>query len=90
MKLNEPAHVGMCILDLSQVMYKFHYDYIKNKYGNNSGLLFTGTDSLLYKIKTEDVYEDFHIDKEMLDIECWCCYRRICWIKAKDAFVFER
>ena len=48
LKLNKPAHVGMCILDLSKVMYKFHYDYIKNKYSNNSRLLFTGTDSLLY------------------------------------------
>ena len=43
-------------------MYKFHYDYIKNKCGNNSRLLFTDTDSLMYEIKTEDVYEDFSKD----------------------------
>ena len=36
-------------------MYKFFYDYIKNKYGNNSRLLFTDTDSLVYEIKTSDV-----------------------------------
>ena len=31
--LNKPAYVGMCILDLSEVlMYEFHYDYIKNNY----------------------------------------------------------
>ena len=35
-------------------MYKFHYDYIDNKYGNSSRLWFTDTDRLLYKIKTED------------------------------------
>ena len=40
-------------------MYEFHYDYIKIKYGNNSRLLFTDTDSLMCEIKTEDVYEDF-------------------------------
>ena len=58
----------MCILELSKVlMYEFHYDYIKNKYGNNSRLLFTGTDSLMYEIKTKDVYKDFSSDKEMLD-----------------------
>ena len=58
----------MCILELSKVlMYEFHYDYIKNKYGNNSRLLFTDTDSLMYEIKTEDVYEDFSNDKEMFD-----------------------
>ena len=48
-------------------MCKFYYDYIKYKYGNNSNLLFTDTDSLMYQIKTEDVYEDFTSDKEMLD-----------------------
>ena len=40
--LNKPAHIGMCILELNKVlMYEFHYAYIKNKYGNNSRLLFT-------------------------------------------------
>ena len=44
-------------------MYEFHHDYIKNKYGNNSGLLFTDTNSSMYGIKTEDVYEDLSNDK---------------------------
>ena len=47
-------------------MYEFHYDYIKNKYDNDSKL-FTDTDSLFNEIKTEDAYEDFSSDKEMLD-----------------------
>ena len=33
------------------------FDYIKNKYDNKSKLLFTGTDSFLYEIKSEYVYE---------------------------------
>ena len=58
----------MCILDLSKVlMYEFHYDYIKNKHGNNSRLLFTDTDSLMNDIKTQDVYEDLTKDIEMFD-----------------------
>ena len=58
----------MCILELSKVlMYDFHYDYIRNKYGNNSRPLFTDTDSLMYEIKTGDVFEDFSNDKEMFD-----------------------
>ena len=48
-------------------MYEFHYGYIKNKYGNNSRLLFAGVDSLMYDFKTEDVYEYFSNDKEMFD-----------------------
>ena len=48
-------------------MYEFHYDYIKYKYGNNSRLLFTYADILMYKIKTKGVYEDFSKDKEMFN-----------------------
>ena len=36
-------------------MYQFHYKYIKSKFDAN--LLFTDADSLVYEIKTEDVYE---------------------------------
>ena len=64
----------MCILELSKVlMYDFHYDCIKNKYDNKSKVLFTGTDSLMYEIKTEDVYKDFDNDKEMFDFRNWRC-----------------
>ena len=63
--LNKPPYVGICILDLSNVlMYEFHYDYIKNKYSNNARLLFTDNGSLMYEIKTKDVYEDFSKDKK--------------------------
>ena len=38
--LNKPAYVGMCTLYSSKVLIcKFHYGYIKDKYGNNSKLL---------------------------------------------------
>ena len=40
-------------------MYEFHYDHIKNKYGNKSRLLFTDAGSLMYEIGTKNVYDDF-------------------------------
>ena len=66
--LNKAAYVEMYILELSKVlMCEFHYNYIKIKYDNNSRLLFSVTDSLMYEIKTEDAYGDFSNDKEMFD-----------------------
>ena len=68
LKLNKPAYIGMCIIELSKVlMYEFHYDYIKNKCDNKSKLLFTDNDILMYEIKTEGVYDDFSSDKEMFN-----------------------
>ena len=68
LNLNKPAYIGMCVLELSKVlMYEFHCDYLKNIYENKSKLLFTDTDSLMYEIKTEDVYEDFSSNEEMFD-----------------------
>ena len=66
--LNRPAYVGMCILDLSKtLMYDFHYNFIKKKYGSKAKLLFTDTDSLTYEIEAEDVYADFWNHKDMFD-----------------------
>ena len=68
--LNKPCYVGMSILDLSKTrMYDFHYNTIKKEYGSRSKLLFTDTDSLMYELKTKDVYEDFKEIGERLD--CW-------------------
>ena len=68
LKLNKPAYIGICILELGKVlMYELHYAYIQNKYGSNSRLLFTDTDNLMYETKTKDVYEDFSSYKKMFD-----------------------
>ena len=62
-RLNKPIQIGMTILDLSKtLMYRFHYDYVKPKWGNKAALLFTDTDSLCYEIQTDDFYEDIKDD----------------------------
>ena len=66
--LNKLAYIRMCILELSKVlMYEFHFDYIKNTFGNSSRLLFPDTDSLMYEIKIEDIYDVFSTNKEIFD-----------------------
>ena len=64
---NKPIYLGLCVLDLSKtLMYDFHYNYIKKKYGEAASLLFTDTDSLAYEIDTEDFYKDINPDVERL------------------------
>ena len=58
----------MCIWKLSTgLMYQFHYYHIKTKYDSKSKLFLTDTDSSIYEIKTEDIYENFWSNKEMFD-----------------------
>ena len=64
--LNKPIHVGFSILELSKsLMCKFHYDYVCNKY--EAKLLFTNSDSLVYEIKSENVYEECFEDRDLFD-----------------------
>ena len=46
-------------------MYGFHYNFIKNNF--DADLLFTDTDSITYKIKSENVYEEFFKRKHLFD-----------------------
>ena len=40
-------------------MYKFYYDVMKPKYGDNIRMVYTDTDSFVFHTKTDDVYQDF-------------------------------
>ena len=63
--LNKPIYVGFSTLELSKLLtYKFHYDYVCNKY--DAKLLFTDTDSLVYEINSENVYEQYFKDRNCL------------------------
>ena len=62
--MNKPVYLGQAIQDLSKiVMYEFHYDYMAQKYSfDRLQLCYMDTDSLVYRIQTEDFYEDISED----------------------------
>ena len=65
--LDKPIYVGFNILDLSKYcMYDFHYSFAKKKH--NVQVLFTDTVSLVYEIKTDDVFQNFYKDKYLFNL----------------------
>ena len=65
---DKPVFVGFSILDLSKIlMYDFHYGYMKSKYGKNASLCFTDTDSLLYDITCDNIYNDMAQNSALFD-----------------------
>ena len=60
--LDKPIYVGFITIDLNKLlMYEFHYNYINMiaKHDCSTRLISTDTQSLVYEIETDDVYEDF-------------------------------
>ena len=39
-------------------MYAYNYNHLKTKYSNRVQLLYTDTDSVIIRVKTEDLYQD--------------------------------
>ena len=63
--MNKPVYLGQAILDLSKtLMYEFHYDYMRPKYGSKVKLCYMDTDSFVYEIETKDFYRDIAKDVE--------------------------
>lgn len=63
--INTPFLIGTSILELSKLhLMKLHYEHFLPKYGiYRLKLCMTDTDSLLYLIRTEDVYSDLRETK---------------------------
>ena len=64
-KMNKPVYLGQAILDLSKtLMYEFHYDYMRPKYGSKFNSCYMDTDSFVYEIEAEDFYKNIAKDVE--------------------------
>ena len=80
--LNKPIYPGFCILELSKLfIYRFHYDYACNNF--DARLLFTDTDSLVYEINSDNVYEQCFKDKNLFDFSRYQKNSGYCDISSK-------
>ncbi|KAL6418818.1 hypothetical protein ACFW04_011743 [Cataglyphis niger] len=58
----------MCILDISKIrLYEFHYEYMLPLYRDKCGIMYTDTDSLIYRVECEDIYENIKRDIDRFD-----------------------
>lgn len=64
--MNRPIVIGFSVLELSKYhMFNFHYKQVKRYWGDNVKLLYTDTDSLVYKFKAiRDT-----VDNDMIDFQ---------------------
>ena len=63
--MNKTVYLGQAILDLSKtLMYEFHYEYMRARYGSKVKLCYMDTDSFVYEIETEDFCKDIAKDVE--------------------------
>ena len=67
-KIDKPTYVGMCILDISKTcLYEFHYEYIAPLFREKCKIMYTDTDSLIYNIECDDIYEIMKRDINKFD-----------------------
>ncbi|XP_044733270.1 uncharacterized protein LOC123295875 [Chrysoperla carnea] len=65
---NRPIIVGMATLDIAKTCFNdFHYGYVKPKFGDKAKGLYTDTDSIIYSIETDDIYEIKKADIDRFD-----------------------
>ncbi|XP_018396274.1 PREDICTED: uncharacterized protein LOC108774621 [Cyphomyrmex costatus] len=67
-KFDKPIYVGMCILDISKTcLYEFHHDYMTPLFRDRCEIMYTDTDSLIYRVECDDVYETMKRDIDRFD-----------------------
>lgn len=57
-QMTQPIIISVCVLEISKIkMYDFHYKFMVLKFNRKCQLLYTDTDSFIYNIKCDDIYQ---------------------------------
>ncbi|XP_044740087.1 uncharacterized protein LOC123301414 [Chrysoperla carnea] len=65
---DRPMIVGMVTLDIARTKINdFHHGYVKPKFGNKAKGLYTDTDSIIYIVETDDIYDIIKADIHKFD-----------------------
>ena len=60
-KMNKPEYLGQANLDLSKtLMYEFHYDYVRLKYGSQARLCYMETKNFVYEIEAKYFHRKYN------------------------------
>ncbi|GBC01915.1 hypothetical protein RclHR1_43890001 [Rhizophagus clarus] len=67
--LNKPIIVRVSVLKLSKLLiYRFWYNYVKEKYGDKARLGYMDTDFFIFMVETEDIYKDMAERPDIFDL----------------------
>ena len=66
--MDKPIYVGLSVLDISKVtLHEFHNDFAKTQFDSNCKLLYTHTDSTIYEINHDDIYQVMNEHRQRFD-----------------------
>ncbi|CAI6348108.1 unnamed protein product [Macrosiphum euphorbiae] len=67
-RFSKPIYVGFAVLEISkELMYDYHYNVMRRHYNDSIRLMYMDTDSLVYRVYTDDFYKDLVDNPTLLE-----------------------
>ena len=83
-KLDSPCYIRSCILDSSEILIYNYYCTLKNKYKDDSSMLYIDTDGFLCNIRNHD-----DVIKKCMKMKCLTCRVMISHLNTTDQVIIK-